>query len=97
LWRWAVVFYGWALPLSLMSNLITFVPYNRPFARDLDGALIDSYPPIMHDIRKTVKVFNDFKDTGTDSWRILVVFWATVLPPICLVLELFLGKLKVPI
>ena len=51
----------------------------------------------MHDISKTVKIFNDFKDSGNDSWRIHVVFWSTILPPICLVLELFLGRLKVPI
>jgi hypothetical protein len=97
MWKWAVVLFGQALPLSLVSLFITFVPFNSVFERDLDDRLIENYPRVLHDIRKIVKIKYDFNDSGTDTWRILVIVTSTILPFVCLSIELILGKIRVPI
>ena len=97
MWKWGVIFYGQALPLSIVSLFITFVPFNAAFERDLDEGLIENYPRVIHDMRKIVKIFYDYNDSGVDTWRILVIVTSTILPIVCLSIELILGKIRVPI
>jgi len=80
----------------MMSNFIYFVNFNKLFSID------ESSPTVRNDIDRLLEIRYDqyaknesFGDVN--QWRHHIVFMSTIVPPICLTLEILLGKIRIPL